>query len=96
MKVIGKVSGESYICEVGHTELEKFMNLYYGKMSHLSVGAEVDLGKGYNFAAEAAKALRSTQDFIRDNQTVATAILNGLQYAKLTESSPPVHSEGTP
>lgn len=98
MKVIGKTGDRGcYICTVNHTELEKFLNLYYGKMNHLEVGDTVDLGKGHDFAREAASAMRSTQDFIKSNQTVVTAILNGLQYANLpvpTENPTEVKSNG--
>ncbi|MGA7811181.1 hypothetical protein [Bradyrhizobium sp.] len=83
MKVIGITDNETLICVVGHFELEKFMNLYYGKMPKLSIGDEIDLGKGYDFARDTANALRTTQEFIRANQTVVTAILNGLCYARL-------------
>lgn len=84
MKVIGKTGDrDSYICVVNHVELEKFLNLYYGKLNRLEVGDSVDLGKGHDFASEAASAMHSTQQFIKDNQKIVTAILNGLQYANL-------------
>ena len=37
MKVIAKVDSDKYICEVDHAEIEKFMDLYYGKMKKLNV-----------------------------------------------------------
>lgn len=92
MKVIALVERQKYICEVGHYELEKFLNLYYGKMQELRVGENIDLGKGHNFATEAADALKKTREFIQANQQVVTAILNGLQFSKL-ESSPPAHTD---
>lgn len=94
MKVIGKGAGD-YICTVSHTELEKFMNLYYGSMKKLEIGDTFDFGKGHDFASEAKDAMRKTQDFIKANQQVVTAILNGLQYANLPDS-PPVTSEVKP
>lgn len=85
MKIIG-TGAEGYICTLHHTELEKFLNLYYGNLKRLEVGATVDLGKGYDFAREAAEAMRKTKEFIQSNQQVVTAILNGLQYANLPQS----------
>lgn len=86
MKIIG-TGAEGYICTLHHTELEKFLNLYYGNLKRLDVGATVDLGKGYDFASEAAEAMRKTKEFIESNQKVVSAILNGLQYANLQRSS---------
>lgn len=86
MKIIG-TGAEGYICTLRHTELEKFLNLYYGNLKNLQVGETVDLGKGYDFAHDAAEAMRKTREFIESNQKVVTAILNGLQYANLQRSS---------
>ena len=66
MKVIAKISEGQYICEVSHDELEKFMNQYYGKMGRLSVGQEVSLGKGYDFAARIEAACKSMADAMRE------------------------------
>lgn len=79
MKVIAKVSSTTYLCEIQHTEIEKFLGLYYGKLRELQVQQVVDLGKGYDHAAEIASAMRKTQEFVQANQTVVTAILNGLR-----------------
>jgi len=78
MEVLGKGSDDSYICKVSHTEIEKFMNLYYGKMGRLKVGESVDLGKGYDFMADTKDALRKTQAFIESNQEVIQAITSGI------------------
>lgn len=92
MKVIG-ISNDTYqkeyICVVGHNELEKYLALYYGKMKALNVGESVDLGKGYDYASEIATAMRKTQEFVQANQTVVTAILNGLNYASISASAAP-------
>jgi hypothetical protein len=80
MKVIGTMGRRSdYIVSVSHTELEKFLGLYYGKLNELHVGQEIDLGKGYDHASEIAHAMRTTQEFVKANQQVVTAILNGLR-----------------
>jgi len=42
MKIIGTVSNKTYICEVTHTELEKFMNLYYDNLKTLKVGDKLE------------------------------------------------------
>jgi len=89
MKVIGKTGlrGEA-ICVVNHTELEKFMNLYYGKMDPLEVGDEIDLGKGYDFAADSATALQKTQAFIAANDKTIKAILDGVSlYSDVSSNS---------
>jgi hypothetical protein len=78
MQVIGISGDKKYICEVKHAELEKFLNLYYGHMNELSVGQEVDLGKGYDHAREIKAAFDNTRAFIDSNQKVVNAIMNGL------------------
>ena len=77
MKVIGTNKNE-YICTIGHSELEKFMNLYYNKMERLKVDDEVDLGAGYNFERKTRDALNQTQSFIKENKKVIEAIFNGI------------------
>ena len=80
MKVIArKNSGSSlsYICEVSHTELEKFLNLYYGKFNQLKEGDEIDLAKSYDFASDTRQALQTTENFINDHKTVIKSILKG-------------------
>ena len=78
MKVIGKSGRDSYICEVTHTEIEKFMNLYYSNMKKFEVGDEVDLGKGYDFSVQTQNAMKKTEDFIAGNKEIIEAILNGI------------------
>lgn len=88
MKVIGLVSQgirQEYVCTVGHTELEQFLNLYYGKMKSLNVGDEVNLAKGYNYAQEIGLAMRTTKEFIESSQSVVNAILNGLRFEQYAE-----------
>lgn len=79
MKVIGEVErGDIYICQVSHNELEKFMNLYYNKMSKWRVGDEIDLGKGYDFFQHTKDALRKTEEFIDSNKDVIEMIVTGI------------------
>jgi hypothetical protein len=80
MKVIGKagVYGDIYICEVSHSEIERFLNLYYNKLGKLKVGQEVDLAAGYEFHHKTAEALKKTQDFIKSHADVVRAITDGL------------------
>ena len=78
MRVIAKVDGDTYLCQIGHTEIEKFMNLYYTKLSRLSVGDEVDLGKGYNFYQKTRDALGKTEAFIESNKDVIEMIVTGI------------------
>ncbi|HYE70643.1 MAG TPA: hypothetical protein VD932_03875 [Aquabacterium sp.] len=79
MKVIAKVREDEYVCTVKHSEIEKFLDLYYGNMKTLNVGQEVDLGKGHDHAAEIRSAMRATRELIEKHQPVVTAILNGLR-----------------
>lgn len=58
MKVIAKISESRYLCEVSHDELEKCLNQYYGNMSKLPVGGEVNLGQGYDFAVRIESACK--------------------------------------
>lgn len=78
MKVIGKINSESYICEVSHTEIEKFKNLYYNKLHTLKVGDSLDLGAGYDFYVDTVRALNKTEELISSNKKVVEAILNGI------------------
>jgi len=78
MQVIGISGDKKYICEIKHDELEMFLGVYYGGLSKLSVGQEVDLGKGYNHAREIKDAMEKTKNFIEANQKVVNAIMNGL------------------
>lgn len=78
MKVIGACGDKKYICEVNHDELEKYFNKYYGNMSTLRVGQEVDLGKGYNHAKDMKQAMEKTKEFIEANKKIVQSIMNGL------------------
>ena len=91
MKVLGLATvsySRTYICEVTHSEIEQFLNLYYAKLPELKIGESVDLGKGYNYAVDIASALKSTRDFVKDNQKVVTAILNGLNFEHVMAEQP--------
>ncbi len=97
MKVIGMTNGTysgDYICTVTHTELEKFMGLYYDKMKRLEVGATLDLGKGYDHALEIKSALDATRRFVRDNQAVIRAICSGLSIEALARAAQEVSEDG--
>ena len=78
MKVIGKIDINKYICEVSHTEIEKFMNKYYDSLNKLDVGDEISLGKGYDFFSETKDALNETQKFLKAHKKVIEAITNGI------------------
>ena len=65
MKVIGKISDSRYICEVSHDELEKYLGLYFGKMTKILVGEVVDLGAGYNYHGQIKKICDSMEESIR-------------------------------
>lgn len=86
MKVIGTTNNgwnREYICTVTHSEIEKFLGLYYNKLKEIAVGESIDLGKGYDHAAEIRDAMKKTQELIQANQPVVTAILNGMNIQKI-------------
>jgi len=81
MKVIAKIDISTYICEVRHEEIEKYMNLYYDNMKKLHIGQEVSLSEGYDFKSETLDALRETKNFIKANSKIIDAILKGIKIA---------------
>lgn len=78
MEVIGVCGRDEYICKLNHSELEKYMNLYYGKMQNLHVGQHVYLGKGYDFLHKTESALKKTEEFLSANKEVIQAIMSGI------------------
>ena len=84
MKVIGTANGSDYIVQVSHSELEKVMGKYYGKMPNLKVGDEMNLGTGYNFTSDiqkacgemtdAMKAFKSAQETMRSFALMVSAL----------------------
>ena len=55
MIVIG-MNDQGYICQVGHTELEKLTDKYCGNLPKLKVGYTMDLGAGHNFRSDIQSA----------------------------------------
>ena len=97
MKVIGTTNGTydgDYICTVTHTELEKFMGLYYDKMKRLEVGAALDLGKGCDHALEIKGALDATRRFVQGHQAVIRAICSGLSIEALARAAQELSEDG--
>lgn len=84
MKVIGKTDS-GYICEVSHEEIEKHLNLYYGRLEKLKTGESISLGRGYDFASEIKLAFKETQNFVNANQKIIDAIMNGLKVISFME-----------
>ena len=78
MKVIATTTDRKVLCEIDHSELEKFLGLYYGKMDRLKIGDEVDLGRGYDYHSDTVSAFQETKKFIEANEKIITAITNGL------------------
>lgn len=81
MKVIGKGGREIYICEVSHSEIEKYMGLYYGKMGTPSIGDIIDLGKGHDHSEKIETAMRKTAEMITANKDIIQAICDGITVA---------------
>lgn len=78
MEVIGTVESGTYLCRVSHTEIEKYLNLYYNKKDRLKVGDVVNLGQGYDFLRDAEVALKKTEEFIAANKHVIETIVTGI------------------
>jgi len=78
MKVIAKMDGDSYMCKVGHCELEHFLGLYYNQKGRLNVGDTVNLAEGHDFAQDTKRALDDTRKFIESNKKVIRSILDGV------------------
>lgn len=95
MKVIAKASEGNYICAVTHEELEKFLNQYYGNLAKLSVGQEVNLGQGYNFAARIERACSQMADAMKSfNDARATMTAYALAIASQPAAErKPLHIE---
>jgi len=85
MKVIGKSSDSSYLCEIDHSEIEKYLGTFYGKTKPLRIGQEVDLGLGYDYRGEMRDALDKTKKFIESNKKIIEAIMNGLTITSINE-----------
>lgn len=65
MKVIGMASSDTYLVQVSHTELEKVFDKYFGKLSQLKVGDEIDIGAGYNFRSDIQHACNEMRDAMK-------------------------------
>lgn len=81
MRILGIASyhGDTYIAEIDHSEIEKFLKLYHNGLTKLKVGQVVDLGRGYDFASEAKATMKATSELIEKNKKVVEAILNDIQ-----------------
>lgn len=78
MRVLARIDRDKFICECSDVEIEKFMNLYYGKMAEPKVGDVIDLAKGHDFADDAKRAMSATAELIRTNGKVIRAIVEGV------------------
>jgi len=86
MKIIGMAENE-YIATLSHTEIEKFLGLYYDKLKRLEVGVTVDLGRAYDYSVDFKSALSETKHFISKNRAVINAIINGLNIERLSDEA---------
>lgn len=85
MKVLGTAGDGKYLCEISHNEIDKFLGTYCGNTRKLSVGQEVDLGKGYDYKRDIDAALCTTKKFIEGNRKIIDAIMNGLTVASIRD-----------
>ena len=75
MKIIGEDGNRGYIAVVSHMELEKLFDKYHGKLNNLTIGSEVNLGLGYDFAASIKSACSSMVDATKSFERNQSAIL---------------------
>lgn len=88
MKILGTTKDSTtYLCEVSHTEIEKYLGLFYGKMGMVKVGDVIDLGKGYDHASEIKQAMEKTREFVKAHQGTVNAIINGLRIEALADAA---------
>ena len=78
MQVLGVSGHNKYIVEIEHTELEKYLDLYYNNLKPLKVGDVIDLSDGHRYYHKTATALTSTQKFFKDNVENIKAITNAM------------------
>lgn len=79
MKVLGFVGErrDSYICEVSHSEIEKFLGMYYGRKDKLNIGDEVNLGCGYDHESKINSGVKKMEDLIQSSIEITEAISQG-------------------
>ena len=83
MIVIAKVDTKDYICKISHSEVEKFLGVYYKEsLKELKVNDTIDLGLGYTYFEDTKKALRDTQAFFKSNVSIINAITNAFLLTK--------------
>lgn len=84
MTVIAKVDSKDYICKISHSEIEKFLGIYYYRESlkELKVNDTIDLGLGYTYFEDTKQALRDTQAFFKSNATIINAVTNAFLLTK--------------
>lgn len=88
MKILGTTNdSKTYICEVHHSEIEKFLGLYYNGLKGMKAGDVIDLGKGYDHASEMKDAMNKTREFVKAHQKTVNAIINGLRVEALAEAA---------
>ena len=84
MKVIG-LSGSDYICQIGHTELEKLTDKYYGKLDKLGVGSEMNFGGGYDFRRDIQQACKG---MVEAQKTFDASRTTMMKFAVMVSSLP--------
>lgn len=85
MKVLGKSSGDTYIVQVSHTELEKVFEKYYGKLNKLDAGVEMNLAEGYDFRDDIKRACNEMRDAMK---TFDSKLMTMLRFAEMVGALP--------
>ncbi len=87
MVVLGKTK-DGYICEVNHSEVEDFLNMYFPAMKRLEIGDKVDLGKGHDWYHQTNTALKETQSFFKSHSHNIEAICKAFVNCDERQGSP--------
>lgn len=77
MKVIAKVSESRFLCEIREEELERFLNLYYGKMEKMTVGKEYDLSKSFELDRSIADATKKLESIVDEAHEITSSLKSG-------------------
>lgn len=90
MKIIGVDGKGDYIAVISHSEVEKVVNKYYGKLDKLSAGDDIDLGVGHNFRVDIKKTCESMESAIKQFDAARKSML---QFAVMVASLPELMEE---
>jgi hypothetical protein len=98
MKVIGKDERGNYIAVIGHQEIQKVCDKYYGRdeLKELKIGQEFDLGTGHDFRGEIRTVCQAMVDASkRFGESQKTLLVFAQMVSKLPEAEPAATEKAT-